>query len=442
MRKTLSAVCLVLCLLGSYVQIAQAEIQSSLKLNGVSFISSDYDNTADKKFGFVGAHLVSNPLDPQIFMLDIEGVNALGHPILSYLNVREIYFTINQDPQSTIYLGRKLLDWSILDQAWSLGFFEPRFRWNSLDFQNQGMTGLFWENKNHYGSLTLFASYLFIPDQGPSYEIKDGEFQNSNPWFNPPPQGIRFGSVVRPIDYNVHTPPVSDVIFQPVLAAKFHFGQKVGFWGSVASAIKPSSQLAMDYKNVYATSRVRADVYPKTYNETVVATDLGYGLENQNYIISTLFTNPQQPEYESGSNYPVLEKSISYGPTMQWKAGVWKHQLSYFRTDGGQVTEVGPDVTPDRQPMTQRFLFRDAVQLQLEYEGFLNRQLRLNTLLQYRQGFIDVFKYFRLKNSVDIEGPWRLWLDLILMETAQDGTSPMEPTRNLDQVWLGVSYDL
>lgn len=434
---------LVFCLVFGLTLKVQSEVQSQLQMSGVSFISPDYDSTSQKTFSFMGARLTSNPLDPNWYMLDLDAAFVPGNSVLSYQNVREIYLTINTDPTSKIYFGRRLFNWSYLDNQWHLGFYQPRFGWNTLDLQNQGLAGLFWENKKGPWVITLFATHLFIPDQGPGFELKDGKFQNSSPWFPPPPQGVRFsGGQIRPIDYNIEMPATSDIIFQSLYAAQLQYGESQGFYAQLAGAFKPSHQLAMAYKNVYLSTRVSTDVLPKTYLETIYSGDFGYRNQTQNYLFSFLVTDPQQPDYDSTYNYPIIKKSISYGPTVEWTAGVWQHSLSYLNTDGGEVIEVGPDASSDRQSLTQRFLFKEAIQFQLKYQGFLTRQMRLESLLQYRQGFKEPFQQIRFKNSIDFQGPWKLWLDFILVETSEEHITPMEPNRNLDQAWIGVSYDL
>jgi len=47
-----------------------------------------------------------------------------------------------------------------------------------------------------------------------------------------------------------------------------------------------------------------------------------------------------------------------------------------------------------------------------------------------------------LHNKIDLRGPWAFTADLILIETADDANLNMNAYRNLDQLWIGASYDL
>lgn len=424
-------------------QFAVAEVKSSVDVMGLSFISSDYNSVDKTNFGFVGASLISNPKQPETFMINFQGFYAPGNAVLSYLNFKEIYFTVPLDNYSQIHIGRKLKKWSALDSDWNLGFFQPQFRWNSLAPENQGLTGVFWDHDESNWGLSLFASPIFLPDQGPGYEVKDGQFQNSNPWFNTPPQNIRFQGQLFPIDYNINTPQTSDVVLQSVYAAQLRFGEKmVGPFANFSAAYKPSNQFALGYSGVLVTTRVKIDVTPKSYSENNYAADFGFregwGLAQ----FSLLYTKPQQPKFENVANVPVFTDSLSWGPRFIYNFRPFQVGFAYLDTQGGEVTEVGPDASGDRQSLSQRFLYRQAFQVHAQYSEIFMKKLKWESLLQYTQSTKDPFKLIRFHNKLDIKGPWAFTSDLILIDTADDSSVNMNAYRNLDQFWIGVSYDI
>ncbi len=425
-----------------FTVVSRSEIKTTLEADSLSFLSPDYENTDKKSFGFVGATLKSDVNKPDPFMLNLTGVYAVGESVLSYLNIREIYFSYQIDPNSTIHVGRKLFHWSSLDEDWNLGFFQPQFRWNPISPENQGMTGIFWEKNESLWGLTLFASPIYIPDQGPGYELKDGQFERSNPWFSNPPQNIRFQGQVYPIDYDIRRPETSDVVFQPVYAANFILGEKTGFFSNISGAYKPAHQLALAYKTILVTTRVRVDVTPKTYLENIYAADMGYRDDWGLLQFSVLYTKPQSPAFEAGYNVPIIEESLSFGPKFVYKFRPFSLGLSYLDTVGGSVKETGPDVEADRASLTQRFLFRQALQLNVTYKDILFKKLLLESSAQYRQSTKDEFTEIRFRNRFDVRGPWSFWVDVILIETADKTVSNLGPFRNLDQVWIGAGYDI
>ncbi|MGZ3725893.1 MAG: hypothetical protein ACXVBD_08835 [Pseudobdellovibrio sp.] len=421
--------------------VSHSEIHTALIAEDLSFLSPDYD-AGSKNFSFVGAHVKSSTKSDDVFKIDLKGEYAIGNSVLSYLNIKEIYYTFNIDETSKINFGRKINNWSAIDQTFNRGIFQPQFRWNQLNPETQGLTGLFYEkNTSSYG-LTLFATPLFIPDQGASYEIKDGQFQSGNPFFHAPPQNIKFQGQVLPIDYDIHKPETSDVVFQSQLGAQFRYGGDKGFFGNVAGIYKPANQLALGYKGILVTTRVRVDVTPKTFYENDYSADLGYR-DSWGYVqLSALSSTPKNPDFDSTYNAPQFESGTSWGPQVLYKWKPFKFFLAYFDTVGGKVTDVGPDVSSDRESLSNRFLYNEAALARVTYTDTFFKEVRLDSTLQYKFSPKEKFREIRFRNFVSFKGPWSVWADMILIDTDSSVATGYESYKNLDQLWLGVSYDL
>lgn len=440
---------------------ASAEMVGSIETKGLSFISQDYENTQSSHFGFVGAALKSKNFDEDILRADLMGMYAVGTPVLSYLNVKELYIAYDLNETSRLSFGRKLNWWSDLDDRWNLGFFQPQFRWNPLVPETQGMTGLFWEKKMDRFRLLAFGSVLFIPDQGPGFELKDGQFQSSSPWFTPPPQNIIFQNQLLPIDYQVKTPPMSDILFQPSYGMQLKYTQneaivssqarseESGFFAFLSGQYKPSHQMAMSYKGVLVTDRVRVDIQPKTYYESVVGLDFGYKQDWGTVLLSSLYIRPQKINFDTasmtGMNYPLLKEAASFGPAVHINVN---EKISFaiagLLTTGGEVTEEGPDTSAQRTALTTKYLYKNAYQIGIHYKDTFRRKLRLRSSLLWLQTGVGqndtaTMKILRFKNQLDIKGPWSLNMDLLLVETSAE-SSPVATFRNLDQLWIGASY--
>jgi hypothetical protein len=414
-----------------------------LEAQGLSFLSSDYENTTQKNFGFFGASLTSDKLRHDPVIVDLSGLYAFGQPTLSYLNIREIYFNYQIDEISKLYFGRKINNWSLLEKQWNLNSFNPQLTWNSLNPETQGLTGLFWERKENFWKLSLFASPLFIPDQGPSFELKDGQFENSNPWFQTPPQNVRFqGNIILPVDYQLSKPETSDVVFQTLYGAQIQIGEKKGFFGQLSGMYKPANQLALGYKVVGVVTRVRVDLNPKVYTENDFAADIGYKEDWGVAQFSLLYSRPKSPVFDSVYNSPVFEDSLSFGPSVMFDLKPFKLGLAYLDTTGGDVKEKGPDASPDRAALSQRFLFRQAYQIELGYTEVFAQKIKIDSSFQYRQSDKDDFKQIHYKQKVDLKGPWAFWADLILIDTSDNTQSNLGPLRNLDQIFIGATYDI
>ncbi|MFZ3231609.1 MAG: hypothetical protein WA160_15480 [Pseudobdellovibrio sp.] len=440
MRMLLNIVSiLVIC---CFHLISHAETKSTIEVQGLSFISSDFESVDKSNFWFIGASLVSNEKAPDYFMINLKGFYAPGNTVLNYLNFKEIYFSIDLEPYSKLHIGRKLKNWSSLDSDWNLGFFQPQFRWNPLSPENQGMTGLFWDHDESNWGMTLFASPVFIPDQSAGYEVKNGQFETANPWFNPPPQNIKFQGQVLPIDYKINKPETSDVVLQTLYAAQLRFGEKRGLFANLSAAYKPSNQFAVGYTGVLVTNKVKIDLTPKTYTENDYATDVGYKDSWGLAQISFLASKPHTASFQNVSNTPIIEDSFSWGPKFIYNLKPFQFEVSYFDAQGGNVSETGPDTSADRAALTQVYLFHQAVQLQIKYSEIYLRRMKLESSIQYRQSMKDPFKQIRFSNRFVIKGPWSFNSDILLIDTDDDSNLKMNAYRNLDQFWIGAMYDL
>jgi hypothetical protein len=427
-----------LCALFSAMNV-QAGVKTSVVAEGFSLISTDYD-LSPKTFALLGLNLRSeNSTDK--FKIDFAGRYASGSNVLSYVNVREISYRFDIGETTSLYAGRRLMNWSAIDNIWNLGVIQPQFKWNQLNAQNQGLTGLFWEQNEAGWGYTLFASPLYIPDQGAGYEIKDGQFQSGNPFFRAPPQNIRFQGQLLPIDYDIHRPEASEVVSQSMFGAQFRWGEETGYFARVAGIYKPSNQLALGYKGILVTTRVRVDVLPKTYYETDYSLDAGYRGEWGYAQLAVVATNPKSPEFDPAYNHPVFESAVMAGPQFVYRWEPFQFLLAHIETSGGAVKDEGPDVGPNQQSLSERFLVKQATLLKVAYSEVYKKFVRWDSSAHFKFSSKEKFREIRVKNALSFKQPWSVWLDVILIDTDSSVDSNYEPYKNFDQAWLGVSYD-
>lgn len=416
-----------------------AEIHSQLELSHLSFVSEDFPDQQEKNFGFIGADLQSLQAEKDLFKINLNGKYASGNSVLSYLNVKEIYFTYFIDSTASVHIGRKINHWSKADEDWNLGLYQPQFRWNPLDVNHQGLLGIFYEKKQGAWSLNLFGTPFFVPDQGPNYEIKDGQFVASNPYFTPPPQNILFNNVLLPIDYNIIKPEFSEVFLQPGFGLQLAY-QHEGWLANLSGTYKPSHQFAFGYKGLLVTNRVRIDILPETYYEKVVGLDIARTAEQSKVGLSFIYNEPETPKFDSSYNAPVLQANTTLAPYIGYDLEPIAFELAGLIIDNGEISEVGSEADPNRQALTQKYLYFRAYQLSASYRSLIGDNVKILSTLQWRESEKNLLKTLKLKNIFDINGPWKITLDVFLVETSEEA-SPVSNYRNLDQVWIGASYD-
>ncbi len=431
----------------SFSLSVKAEVRSILYTEALSFISPDFTEIPQKNFYFIGFKFKSNNLKSKnsvedAFRIDLTGTYAVNKSVLSSFNLRELSHSFDLAENSQVHIGRRLQIWSALDTFWNYSIIQPVFKWNQLDPKNQGLTGVFYQYKSGPWAVTLYGSPIYIPDQGASFEIKDGQFDSGNPFFQPPPQNLKFQSQLLPIDYQIDRPKTEDIVLQPSFGAAIKYGENQGYYAQLAAFSKPANQLALGYKGVLVTTRVRVDVSPKSYRENIYAADFGYRTEDGFLLLSAVHDQPKSPEFDSSFNAPQFEASTVWGPQLLYKFYPFEFLVAYLDTTGGRITEVGPDVSTERKSLSERFLFKQAALLGINYSQVFDKQLRLDSSFQYKFSPQEGFRQIRFRNDVKLSGQWSFWLDLILIDTNSSINTNLENFKNKDQLWLGASYEL
>ena len=138
----------------------------------------------------------------------------------------------------------------------------------------------------------------------------------------------------------------------------------------------------------------------------------------------------------------IKKYSTTWGPRLTYNLNPFVFSAVFFDTYGGLVHEVGPDTSPNRRSLSQRFLYRQALQLQIKYSEIFLKKMKLDTQFEYTYSELDQFTQISFKNKLNLDGPWAFSSDVVLIESADDSNVNMNVYRNLDQFWIGVSYDI
>ncbi|MGZ3797586.1 MAG: hypothetical protein ACXVB1_14540, partial [Pseudobdellovibrionaceae bacterium] len=273
------------------VSAAKAQLRSDLQLFSDSFISPSFEATQKTNYQFVGLSLKSAPNAEDFLKMDIEGAVAMGAPLLNYLNIAEIYFQNKQAENENLIVGRKLINWNELDKRWNFGLWQPLFQWNPLNSQQQGLSGIFWQAERDKYSVTIFASPIFIPNQGPAFEITDGSFVKGNPWFRRPPDSVRIFQEVTQVDYNFERPDEMQAILQTSYGARLSFGNPDTMLAQLSYMYKPSNELAIGYSGILDTSKLRGivDLKPQIFYHSLSGIDLSQRLGVFRYGVSGIY---------------------------------------------------------------------------------------------------------------------------------------------------------
>ena len=427
-----------------------AQLNSQMLLQNESFLSPQFEATEQSSYQFVGFK-IQNDLDSELMVLDSEAIMAVGAPVLNYLKFKEFAFILPSSATQTLIIGRKKILWSEMDEAWSLGTIEPVFKWNPLNRESHGLTGLFWVTQQSWVQLTAFASTIFLPDQGPGFEInRQGQFSKTNPWFQTPPktfQPFPGSDASSNIRYNVRKPPESDVIWQTSMGGSAEGTlTENGLWRT-SYLYKPMSQLALGYDGVYntGTNTGEVEILPQVGFHRVVSADLAYNFGNYRIGASYMGDKPEPLKFESEWTAPIFTQANMYSAFAQ--VNIEKHtvKLQYLSIDGGQVTEVGEFADPERAPITSRYPFRQAIKGLYEFEVPFQKRQKLKMNFSWTHSDLNEFDLVQVKGHYQLSRLFQVYADLQLVkakELTSKNSNEISPQENNDRFMIGMSYEL
>ncbi|WP_373997686.1 hypothetical protein [Bdellovibrio bacteriovorus] len=425
---------------------AHAQVQTEMRLFSDSFISPTFEATQKTNYQFVGAQLKTDPFTDDVLKMDVAGGVAMGAPLLNYLNISEFYVQSRQNENETYYIGRKRMLWNELDARWDLGVWEPLFKWNPLQPERQGLVGLFYQVDKPYYTLVLFASPLFLPDQGPSFEIENGSFVKGNPWFRRPPESIKIFSEATAIDYNFDRPNETQVVLQNSFGAKISFGDPQSFRAQLSYIYKPANQLAIGYDGNLDMAQLKGavELQPQVFYHSLAGADVSYKVNQVRMGVSGLYDRPNKDDiFEEQWTHPVFEDAVLLSPFIEWTNGRWGVNLQHLDIIGGDVREEGELANPDRAALMTRYPYKQAQQISLMTNYAFRKNRRLIGKLSFTHSDKNQFDLVRLSARFRLSGIWSLVGEMQMVKAGELTASNQNEIAqfvNNDRLMLGAAY--
>ena len=170
------------------------------------------------------------PSQPKRFpyKLNARGLGTFESKNETYFGLPEAYLEYAGEPVR-LTVGRKKRTWSKLDEEFHLGLWQPELRWDYLKPEQQGLLGVYLDFRfSSQVHLVLFTSSLNLPDQGPQYQLKNGQFYSSNRWFQQPSglfrlfNGTSYASEV-PLYFEIDRPAYDELFMQASFGGALEF---------------------------------------------------------------------------------------------------------------------------------------------------------------------------------------------------------------------------
>lgn len=430
---------------------AEATVATEMHFLSDSFVSEAYEATSKSQYQFLSVQAVTAPKSSDLITLDLSSGYAFGSPMLSYLNVTEFYFNLSSQEDSSeprFTFGRRNYMWSFVDQDWNLGLWEPVFKSNPLNPSAQGLTGIFMDSDIDSIHMTMFASPLYIPSQGPSFEIENGTFIKGNPWFRRPPETFRFSSEVSKIDYQFDRPKETQVVFQTSVGGKFQFNYLETQSIALTHIYKPMNELGLSYNAILDISQDKGivSIYPQVVYHTLTSLESVNTFSDFKIGLNVTLDRPRNESalWKEGWTRPEFQEAQIYSQFIEWNYSK-NHKMGFKNLNifNGEVKEVGEWGDARRPSISARYPYRQAHGVYLKDRWKLGRNEWFSAGAEYSWSNLNEFDILKAQASYTLNRNWKLDSELIFVD-AKDTTvqnfNEIAEYRNNDRFMMGATY--
>ncbi len=332
------------------------------------------------------------------------------------------------DAHTIVTLGRKLEAWSDLDSEWTLGLWQPLNRFDGARPTEQGLTGAFIGHQANGFRAVLFASPIFIPEQGPAYELVDGRFRAKNPWFAPPTDTLIVLNRENAIHYDLNVPSVQSVVNHASVGGLLRFGEgpdKAGPTVQLAYAHKPRNELSLPYDGYVDMKQAYVHVNPRVVYHDVFAFDSFYNFGNWRAGVSLLSELPaadgQVPANFTGQ---LLGPMIFVSPSVEVRAfpsRFWgpKLKLAWLDSYEEGTKMVGPLATSDESPFGSRSMFRRALKFEAASTLYRSSGWEIDQRVKWIEEVAEQGRMVMFDLGVSVQEAWRLAVYADLLQSRQ-----------------------
>lgn len=277
--------------------------------------------------------------------VDLEVIFSNQFHELNSMGVSELYMRLYPSwLNHKITVGRRLESWSELDESWKLGIIQPLNQFDYLNRHSQGLTGVFLEFPRGNVAWQFFASPFFIPNQGPAYELRNGEFVETSPWITLPPDQMQVLDVDTPIQYQINRPKLEEVFLKSSFGFKF---ESISEQFELRAAVlnKPSNNLGLGADvnlNVGGSSYVDVQLKPQVRNHVVKSLDIYHRVGAFKYGVSALAEDPGKQSFDDQWTYLDYSSQVLVSPKMILELSKFKAELSYLSIQANKNRVMGP----------------------------------------------------------------------------------------------------
>lgn len=343
--------------------------------------------------------------------------------------------------------GRKIENWSYLDEEWGLGIWQPRFRWDYLHPQTVGLLGANVSYRDRYWYVAAFVSPLYVPDRSAPLDVADGRVQSISPWVLNPPASVHALGKNTPIRYSAEIPSFGDIVRQESVSFLARVGRNRGFYAQASYAYKPMNQLLMSYDAFLNDKSLTVDakLFPRISYHDLIGGEFGFVSKNWDAHLSYLYDRPIDDEIPMGDTYQLVTTAQAISPSVSYHIGGRRRgsglaSFSYLKVFGDDIPEQGK-FGDGTSSFDSRYPYKEALLLGLKLPRWRNVTADFKLLYDIKNpGTIvsSVFQYQAYQN-------WTVYLATDVLTSFTDespdvGTAFIHRYRANDRIGGGVSY--
>ncbi|MGZ3722765.1 MAG: hypothetical protein ACXVA9_07545 [Bdellovibrionales bacterium] len=422
------------------------EVQNSAQSSNYTFVSGDLDLETNSP----GFSYKFNPV----------AQNAIGIKDEFYIGVPEAFVQPRLGSGFNLAIGRQKRTWSRLDEEFNLGIWQPQLRWDYLAPKQEGLIGVFFDIElSEEFRLTFLFSPLFLPDQGPNYQLTNGRFSSRNRWFSQPQSRVALFSESgvnpsTPLYFEIDRPAEEQIIMHSSFGFALNYQSSSQFWTSASYAYKPQNQLHLGIEcatclSIVGPLEITAIIHPAVIMHHVATLESGYDGLNYRGYLSLTGDFPSESKFPQAYAESPLDSMMIAGGGFQhvlfhWMGNPSTLKYSYIRVFNVKTRDKKGLVDAEQvHSSLDRYPYREVAAAEWKLTLLQTGANRLNFKARYSYSVPE--KGGWISAGLDLnQGPltWYAGADVLGSGVGDDSPNAglFTKYRSNDRAFGGVSY--
>lgn len=298
-----------------------------------------------------------------------------GESVDQLIGAPELYYHVSSDDDIFhLEAGRIKKNWSLFDQYWSFGTWQPTLNWSDVLGEQQGLTGIFLTMRVRQVKLMGFVSGIFLPNQGGAAKVKDGKVISQDRWYNDPITQLEFSGENSEIYYELQELDYQKIASQWSYGFQIEVGstEREGFLLASISS-KPLNQLYIGIDGSHDISdgpqglTTVVQLHPLVARHKVGTIEAGFSGQDYRFYSSMTYDRPEEPNIdERWIKTPLLSSTLlgaglsvkgAFGAPGEWSMG-YMRTISEERIFSDELVGDAAANAFERVPYDEAWSFR------------------------------------------------------------------------------------